>query len=136
MHDYTDIVSLNFYGPQAPGQHAKELYEWTSKPLMISEFGFKAMDSGLPNTKGAGLPVATQKGRADGYEKYVTQLMQLPFVVGFHWFEYTDQPAEGRADGENCNYGLVNIKDVPWTLLTARMRTVNKHLVQLHARSK
>ncbi len=135
MGNYVDVVSLNFYGPKAPSEHAKEIHKWTGKPLMITEFGFKAMDSGLPNTKGAGLPVATQRDRADRYETYITQLMKLPFVVGFHWFEYTDQPAEGRFDGENSNYGLVNIQDDPWTVLTDRMRAVNKRLVPLHTRN-
>jgi hypothetical protein len=132
MGDNTDVVSLNFYNPQAPDEHGQEIYEWTAKPLLITEFGFKAMDSGLPNTKGAGLPVATQKDRANGYEKYVTELMKLPFAVGFHWFEHADEPAEGRFDGENCNYGLVNIEDDPWTVLTERMTKVNARLTEIH----
>ena len=78
---------------------------------MITEFSFKAMDSGLPNTRGAGAPVETQEDRAYHFEQYVTEFMRLPYAVGFHWFEYADEPAEGRFDGENSNYGLVNIKD-------------------------
>jgi agarase len=132
MRDHVDVVSLNFYDAHAPQQHGREIYQWTGKPLLISEFGFKAMDSGLPNSKGAGLPVATQQDRADSSARYVQGLMAMPFVVGFHWFEHADEPAEGRFDGENCNYGLVNIKDEPWEVLTARMRDVNARLLKLH----
>ncbi|MBI4874913.1 MAG: hypothetical protein HY822_09815 [Acidobacteria bacterium] len=39
----------------------------TGKPTMVTEFSFKAMDSGLPNTKGAAKPVATQQERASSY---------------------------------------------------------------------
>jgi agarase len=71
-------------------------------------------DVGLPNTKGAGLVVATQALRAEGYKNYTTILAKLPYVIGFHWFEWFDEPVEGRAlDGENSNYGLVNINGKP-----------------------
>ncbi len=132
MGDHVDVVSLNYYDANAPTEHGREIYGWTGKPILITEFGFKAMDSGLPNSKGAGLPVATQQDRADSYEKYVTDLMALPTVVGFHWFEHADEPAEGRFDGEDCNYGLVNIKDEPWQVLTNRMSEVNARVVQIH----
>ena len=63
---------------------------------MLTEFSFKAMDSGLPNTKGAAKPVATQEDRANGLEKYVRDLSSLSGCVGFHWFQYRDQHREGR----------------------------------------
>jgi hypothetical protein len=100
---------------------------------MLTEFSFKAMDSGLPNTRGAGQPVKTQQDRADNFDTYVTELIKLPYAVGFHWFEYTDEPAEGRFDGENSNYGLVNIKDETWETLTKRMCEVNARLEVIHS---
>jgi hypothetical protein len=99
---------------------------------MITEFSFKAMDSGLPNTKGAAKPVATQQDRADGFTRYVEALAALPYCVGFHWFEYRDEPKEGRFDGENSNYGLVRIDFTPWDVLTARMKAVNAKLEEMH----
>jgi hypothetical protein len=96
---------------------------------MITEFSFKAMDSGLPNTKGAAEPVATQQDRAEGFTRYVQDLASLPSCVGFHWFEYRDQPPEGRGgDGENSNYGLVKMNGDPWDVLTTRMKEVNEAL--------
>jgi agarase len=133
MGDNVDIVSYNNYDFHAPVQKLQQIHEWTGKPVMLTEFSFKAMDSGLPNTKGAGQPVKTQQDRADNFDTYVTELIKLPYAVGFHWFEYADEPAEGRFDGENSNYGLVNIKDETWETLTKRMCEVNTRLEAIHS---
>jgi agarase len=80
------------------------------QPIRISSYPLpsaNAQDSGLPNTKGAGPLVFTQAERAEGYRNYTTSLAKSPYVVGFHWFQWADQPKEGRADGENSNYGVV-----------------------------
>ncbi len=132
MTGHVDVVSFNNYDFEPPVVKLNEIYDITGVPIMITEFSFKAMDSGLPNTRGAGQPVQTQKDRADCFERYVTKLMKLPFVVGYHWFEYVDEPAQGRFDGENSNYGLVNIKDEPWETLTERMRSVNATAEEIH----
>jgi hypothetical protein len=58
--------------------------------------------------------VATQTDRAQGYKNFTTILAKLTYMVGFHWFEWADEPFEGRAlDGENSNYGLVTINGTP-----------------------
>jgi len=130
--DSVDIISFNNYSFLPPADRLEQLHRWTGKPLMLTEFSFKAMDSGLPNTKGAGIPVATQQDRADHFDSYVTALFQMPFMVGFHWFRHEDEPAEGRFDGEDCNYGLVDIKDQPWKVLTDRMKQVNPTWERVH----
>lgn len=134
MGEFTDVVSFNWYGFEPPIKTLEELHHITGKPVMITEFSFKAMDSGLPNTKGAGQPVPTQKDRADNFERFVTELMKLPYCVGYHWFQWSDQPAQGRFDGENSNYGLVKENDEPWELLTQRMTEVNGKVEQIHSR--
>ncbi|MCE5257550.1 MAG: beta-agarase [Chloroflexi bacterium] len=123
---YVDIVSFNDYSYDVPTDKLWELAQATYRPVMITEWSFKAMDSGLPNLRGAGVPLRTQSERADAYERYTTQALSLPFVVGLHWFQYTDQPYEGRVhDGENSNYGLVTSEDEPYCTLVERMRQVN-----------
>jgi agarase len=59
--------------------------------------------------------------------------MKMPFVVGAHWFEYADEPAEGRFDGENSNYGLVNIRDEPYEVFIAAVRETNRKAYSIHA---
>ena len=135
MKQYVDVVSYNHYGKLPAEDKLKELHRITGRPLLITEFSFKAMDSGHPNTKGAGSPVATQQDRADGFTQYVQTLMAIPSMVGYHWFEHTDQPFDGRGDGEDCNYGLVNLNDEPWDILVNQMTKVNAQVEQIHARS-
>lgn len=131
MKGLVDVVSYNDYSSEAPVQRLRQIYDIVGAPMMLTEFSFKAMDSGLPNTKGAGVPVATQKDRADGFERYVRALMAEPYMVGYHWFEWADEPKEGRFDGENSNYGLVNINDDPWEVLVERMTRVNAEMAVL-----
>lgn len=134
---YFDIVSFHNYGATAPVDRLQQIAKITGKPTMITEFSFKAMDSGLPNTKGAAKPVATQEERASGFAGYVEALAGLPTCVGFHWFEYRDEPKEGRRlDGENSNYGLVRIDFTPWEVLTQRMQQVNARIEALHSTSR
>ena len=47
------------------------------------------------------------------------------YVVGYHWFEYADEPAEGRFDGENSNFGVVNIEDDPYQERVDQMTVSN-----------
>ena len=131
LKGYVDIVSYNDYSFEPPVWNLDRIVQITGRPFMITEFSFKAKDSGLPNTKGAGLPVETQKDRADRFEKYVATLAKMPAWVGYHWFEWCDEPKEGRFDGENSNYGLVRIDDTPWEILTERFKTVNARLEAL-----
>jgi hypothetical protein len=131
--EYVDLISFNSYNVLPPSDRLAEIHKITGRPIMLTEFSFKAMDSGLPNTKGAGRPVQTQEERANCFEAYVTALAQTPFVIGYHWFQYTDQPAEGRFDGENSNYGLVKLNDEPWDLLVDRMTKVNERIDQIHS---
>lgn len=128
LKGHVDIVSYNDYGFEPPIRMLERIVEITGRPVMITEFSFKARDSGLPNTRGAGLPVDTQQDRADKFESYIRKLAALPAWVGYHWFEWCDEPKEGRFDGENSNYGLVRIDDTPWEILTERFARLNPQL--------
>ncbi len=99
---------------------AIDAYAVTGKPCLIGEFSFRAADSGLPNTNGAGPKVETQAERAACFRHYVSAALQKPTLVGYHWFEHADQPAEGRFDGENSNFGTVTIDDRVYEELDAR----------------
>ncbi|MGQ9514333.1 MAG: right-handed parallel beta-helix repeat-containing protein [Thermoproteota archaeon] len=133
---YFDLISINNYSKEPPLEEFRKIYELTGLPLIVTEFSFKAMDSGLPNTKGAGVPLKTQKERADHYERYVKELLMETYVVGYHWFQYTDEPAEGRFDGENSNFGIVKIDDEPWEILSDMVAAVNMVAELLHSESK
>ena len=128
---YCDVISFNCYDPDPSG--VMDAYAAAERPCLIGEFSFRGIDSGLPNTKGVGPLVATQAERATGFKHYVTAALRHPTVVGYHWFEYVDQPAAGRFDGENSNFGTVTIEDEVYEELTQAMASVNAETEDLHA---
>lgn len=130
---HVDVISFNCYDIDPDKTLTR--YEATGRPLLIGEFSFRAVDSGLPNKKGAGPLVASQKLRADFFTAYVKTALKFPYLVGYHWFEYVDQPREGRFDGEDSNFGLASIKDEPYLELTQAMKTVNAQAHALHAKA-
>lgn len=154
--EFCDIVSINHYELGPFGKAAYEskkssiamlkidlqftdFYRVAKKPLLITEFGFRANDSGLPNSVPPPLlvqpTVPTQKAKGDRYSEWVTGWAACPYFIGHHWFKFMDEPKEGRFDGENGNYGLVNIEDTPYTDFVTRMSSVNSRLVKIHAES-
>ncbi len=128
---HCDIISFNCYDLD-PGA-AIERYAVAGKPCLIGEFSFRAADSGLPNTNGAGPLVATQAERAACFRRYVVAALRRRVVVGYHWFEHADQPAAGRFDGENSNFGMVTIDDDVYQELTQAMTAVNAEAEAVHA---
>lgn len=135
---HVDVISFNCYerNPAA----AIDAYAAAGKPCLIGEFSFRATDSGLPNTNGAGPVVATQAERAACLRHYVTAAVGKPALVGYHWFEHADQPIEGRFDGENSNFGVVTIADDVYRELIETMIAINaeaedRHMTVLHAQS-
>lgn len=128
---YVDVISFNCYDLDAGA--VIDAYAACGKPCLISEFSFRGDDAGLPNSRGAGPRVEGQAGRALCFERYVSAALRKPAVVGYHWFEHADQPAEGRFDGENSNYGTVTIQDEVYAELTQTMTRVNEAAEQIHA---
>lgn len=108
------------------GEYLEALHQVTGRPLLISEFGFRAADSGMPNSWPPQYPTLdTQAERADRYEAYAKRALASPWIVGMHWFEWCDQPPVGRFDGEDNNWGLVNNDDEPYEVLVERTAKVN-----------
>jgi hypothetical protein len=52
--------------------------------------------------------------------------------VGIHWFQFYDYPRGGRADGEDYNFGLVDIDDRPYEELVEAHSRVNPTLSMIH----
>ena len=139
---HVDVVSINWYeltpeaealvgrvGPRfLPTADTLAAHRSRAdKPLLISEFGWRATDSGLPNTwPPLQVVVATQQERADRYRNFAQCLVNTGAVVGAHWFGLVDQPAIGRADGENSNWGFVTEQDDEYSALTAASADVGE----------
>ena len=141
---YCDIVTLNFYGrvdldtgePIGLVEHLKRRYELCKRPLMVTEWSFPALDSGLPCKHGAGMRVDTQRQKARCFEIYQTTFFSLPFVVGSDYFMWVDEPALGISSTfpEDSNYGLVNERDEPYREFVEVVREVNRRVYEIRER--
>lgn len=137
---YCDVISVNHYSKSGVfnEQLIGNIAALSDKPVLITEFSWRAMEnrSDDMNTHGADVTVQTQRDRADRFRTYATRALQMPYLLGYHWFNYHDQPPMGRFDGENSNYGLVDIQDRPYDEITSALREINGAAATLHAGSR
>jgi hypothetical protein len=101
--------------------------QYLHKPIMVAEYSFIATTTQTPDTVPGDLYVyPTQQARAAAYTDYAATLyVNAPWVVGDEWFEYVDEPKGGRFDGENNNFGVVDVENQPYTDLVTQMQTVH-----------
>lgn len=121
---HVDVASSNLNAQFGDGtflrSYLRTLHELASKPVLVTEFYAAAREnrSGNRNDYGTYPVVATQSERAAVARTTLTRLLRLPFVVGADWFQFHDEPQHGRDDGENFNFGLVDIGNRPYEELT------------------
>jgi hypothetical protein len=120
-----------------PRFYLDTLHVLTGKPIMVSEFYMAAQQnrSGNKNDSSAFPTVTTQAERAAGFRNTLQALVRTPYVVGADWFQYYDEPTHGRGDGENYNFGLVDIHDQPYEPLTAAARALDLAALKNGSRS-
>jgi hypothetical protein len=136
---YTDVVSINMYSKSGKIDfgYLRDTYALTKKPVLITEFSWRATEnrSGDKNTEGAEVTVDTQADRAERYRAFVSAVAREPYIMGTHWFQYMDQPPGGRwIDGEDSDYGIVDIHDQPYEKLVDAMTQTHKLLPSILAR--
>jgi len=103
-----DVYSLNIYEDVPRPEVLERAYQLTGRPLLIGEFHFGTPGRGLS----AGLrQVRDDRERGVAYRYYVENAAAMPAFIGAHWFQWMDEPATGRGDGENYNIGLVDVTD-------------------------
>ena len=126
---HVDVVSVNYYHAWTPD--AKRMDMWadeSKKPIIITEWYAKGMDSGMKNTSGAGWLVKTQQDRGLFYENFTLGLLESKHCVGWHWFKYIDNdPADAKADPSNTdsNKGMLSNRYEPYPPLLQSMKTIN-----------
>jgi hypothetical protein len=57
----------------------------------------------------------------------------IPEVVGLHWFQWADHPKGGRSDGEDYDFGLVDVEGAPYEGLVTALGAANRAAAALHA---
>jgi len=138
---HSDVISVNQYSQSGhiDSDRLRRIYAITQRPMLITEFSWRAQEnrSHLKNTTGAEVTVETQIERAHACDTYLGELLQEPYIVGYHWFQYHDEPPAGRYfDGEDSNFGLVDIYDEPYEELVHAFIEGNRQAEKTHRRTK
>jgi hypothetical protein len=135
-YDGFDIIAVNIYPLNtahglAPDERAflRAVHERTGKPILIGEWSVPALDSGLydnPKRLDWSYPqtVGTQTERANQVAQILTDLYNLPFVIGSHWFTWSDFDSPVR----QANRGLFKASGEPWIEVQDALRRVHERI--------
>lgn len=125
---YADVMSYNYY-KEGVNDKFWHFLEGLDKPSIIGEFHNGSLDSGLLNP--GLIHASSQADRGEKFAEYMNSVIDNPWLVGAHWFQYIDSPLTGRAyDGENYNVGFVSVTDTPYAPLVEAVQEVNAALYQ------
>jgi hypothetical protein len=138
MIPYVDVISTNYNVDSADGWIARYFFDGLRQlaphtPVLISEWFFASHENRSGNrNNGHLMTVPTQAERTRGAMAAAQRFAREPQIVGLHWFQYYDHPTGGRDDGEDYNFGLVDLDDRPYEALVAAFSRVNPSLANLH----
>ncbi len=138
MGQNVDVLSTNYNVDSPDGWLARYFFDGLrqlapGKPVLISEWFFAADENRSGNlNNGHLMTVPTQAERTDGAIMAAQRFAREPQIVGLHWFQYYDHPQGGRDDGEDYNFGLIDINDAPYERLVEAFSRINPNLADLH----
>jgi hypothetical protein len=138
MVPYVDVIATNYNLDSPDGWVARYYFDGLrrlsgGKPVLVSEWFFAAHENRSGNrNNGHLMAVETQAERARGAAAAAESFARVPTIVGAHWFQFYDHPRGGRDDGEDYNFGLVDIDDRPYAPLVDAFAAVNPRLAALH----
>jgi hypothetical protein len=125
-----DVYSMNKYRWAPPREFIDRVYAIQKLPILIGEFHFGVPERGLA----PGLvQTMNQAERGVAYSFYVEHAAEHPAIVGTHWYQWVDEPASGRRDGENYNIGWIDVTDRPYPELVAAAKATNAKLDDIHS---
>lgn len=125
-----DAYSMNKYRWAPPKEFQDRVYAITKLPVLIGEFHFGVPERGLA----PGLvQTVNQSERGVAYSYYVENAAAHPSIIGAHWYQWIDQPATGRRDGENYNIGWIDVTDRPYPELVAAAKATHARLDEIHS---
>ena len=143
---HSDIVTFNCYpwadldrnavfdrrGGERIADHFQRFYDVVRKPFIITEWSFPALDTGRPCLHGAGQRFLTQDLRVKATELFAKTMLALPYLVGYDYFMWVDQPALGMHHlfPEDSNYGLVQENGVPHRGITEMFAALQKDVAK------
>jgi len=135
---YVDAIATNYNVDSPEGWVAHYYFDGLreltgNKPVLISEWFYAAQENRSGNSNNEHLmTVKTQAERAAGAGAAARRFAQIPAVLGIHWFQYFDEPAGGRDDGEDYDFGLVDRESRPYERLVEALAAANRSLAEIH----
>jgi hypothetical protein len=138
MTPHVDAIAVNYNVDSSDGWIADYFFDGLrrltgGKPELITEWFFAARENRTGNrNNGHLMTVATQDERAAGAAAATANFAAIREIVGVHWFQYYDHPKGGRTDGEDYNFGLVDINDRPYERLVSALAAANRRAIQTH----
>ncbi|MGC2411988.1 MAG: hypothetical protein WA459_04740, partial [Stellaceae bacterium] len=139
MAPHVDAIATNYNVDSGDGWVGRYFFDGLEqlsrgKPILVTEWFFAARENRTGNkNNGHLMTVATQAERASGAAAATLNFARIPAVVGSQWFQYYDHPKGGRPDGEDYDFGLVDINDRPYRQLTAALAAANRRAPAIHA---
>jgi hypothetical protein len=139
MTPHVDAVAINYNVDSSDGWIADYFFDGLrrlsgGKPALITEWFFAARQNRSGNrNSGHLMTVETQDERAAGAAVAAANFAAIPEIVGVHWFQYYDHPKGGRTDGEDYDFGLVDVNDRPYERLVSALAAANRRSREIHA---
>ena len=136
---HVDVIATNYNVDSPEGWIAPYYFDGLKrlgrgKPVLISEWFYAARENRTGNrNNGHLMTVDTQAERAEGAGAAARNFAGFADILGLHWFQYYDYPEGGRADREDYNFGLVDIRNRPYRRLVAALAADNRRLPEIHA---
>ncbi len=142
---YVDIFTINMYGRQdytSINESIEKIYKYSGKPIIVSEFGMRALESVDLNgyrlgnhTDTACWLFETQEQRAASYESYVLNLIESGVCLGWTLYRFQDNDQSLFKDAQGNIYSLSsgqNALEPAYTNVETGARLVGIEVEQIH----
>lgn len=124
-----DVLTINSYTNNVPVEAFGRMSEAIDLPVLIGEFGFGALDAGLP---APGLvEVRDQLARGNQFREFLETAAVQPWCVGAHFFRMYDQSMVAGQPGENYNIGFLDVCNRPYGPVSEAARHTHENLYEL-----
>ena len=130
---YCDVVSFNNYGLSV--KNVKLPPGAKDKPIMIGEYSFRGIERNQLADENRDIYDSEWRGRA--FAHYAKSALENKAIVGAHWFKFAPQPITGRGDGQNDEFGLIDVADTPFYNLIKYTQDLARQMYvhRLHGKS-
>lgn len=130
---HVDVMSVNAYSLVPERDTFEQWHRWSGRPVQIGEHQLSMFGARqLPQL----WTTFTPEERREWYPRYEETFARMPFSLGAHWFQYSDQCLTGRpSNGENQIIGVVDITDAPHPEMAASAREIGVNIYTWHMQS-